>query len=173
MPDLLDRLEARQVNLDLADHRHGDGDIDAVDAREDHAADLEQVLAHVKLRRIARAAAAPAGSGATVVGMHPRQRALDLGVALGKLAGAEVERAKGLLERKQVLIAPVAQQTRCDLFFAGLDAAVAVGGQYLRVALSNVRPRNSPLSARGALRIHRSHDRYAAGVRLPRCIAWQ
>ena len=88
------------------------------------------------LRCVAAAAATLASRGAALVGMQQRQCTLHLGITLGELAAAEVEGAERLLEREQVLVAPVAQQARGDLILAGLDAAVAVGGQHLRVALT-------------------------------------
>ena len=68
--------------------------------------------------------------------VQQRHCALDLAVAFGELAAAEVERRQRLLEREQVLVAPVAEQAGGDLGLAGVDARVTVGGQRVRVALA-------------------------------------
>ena len=57
--------------------------------------------------------------GLTVVNLQALQLQLDLGVALGQLRAHEVERAQRLLEREQVLGAPVALQALGDLIDAG------------------------------------------------------
>ncbi len=113
--EVLDSGEAAHVGTDLADHRHCGGHVDTVDAGEIDAADLEQMLAYVELGRIASAAAALASRRGAGMLVQQRHGALDLGVALGELRAAEVECGQRLLEREQVLVAPVAQQAGCDL----------------------------------------------------------
>ena len=64
------------------------------------------------------------------------QLQLDLGVALGQLRAYEVERPQRLLEREQVLGAPVALQALGDLVDAGAHAHVLHRAQHLAVTLA-------------------------------------
>ena len=109
---MLDAGELAHVRSDLADHGQRGGHVHAVDARQVHAAQLEQLRAQIELRRIAGTAALLALGRVTLVNLEALQLPLDLGVALGQLRAHEVERGQGLLERKQVFGADTARTCR-------------------------------------------------------------
>jgi hypothetical protein len=129
-------LELGHIGADLADDNEGRGHVDAVDARQVHAAHLEQPRAQIELRRVARLRALLALGRFGLAGLQRLQLRLDLGVALGQLRAAEVEGRQRLLQSKQVLASPVALQAGGDLVGAGLDAHVAQRSQCVPVALA-------------------------------------
>ena len=61
---------------------------------------------------------------------------MELRVALAQVAGDVVVHRQCLAQHEQVLLAPVAGQCLGDLRDAGLDAAIAVPGQLLGIALA-------------------------------------
>ena len=92
--------------------------------------------AKIELWRIARAAALLAFGRLAVVNLQAFQLGFNLAVALGELGADEVEQRQGLLEREQVLGAPVALQALGDLLGTGLDACVSVRGQREAITLT-------------------------------------
>ena len=113
--EVLVRRESAHVGSDLADDHQRGGHVDAVDAREVHAAHLEQPRAQVELRRVAGLAALLAFVRLDRSDVQPLQLRLDFLVALRKLLAAEVERVQRLPQREQVLGAPSALQA-CLLY---------------------------------------------------------
>ena len=63
------------------------------------------------------------------------QLPIDLTVALGELCADEIEHIQRLLERKQMLCAPVALQAFCDLVSGSTNAHILHRGQHLTIAL--------------------------------------
>jgi len=128
--------ELAHVRAHLGDHHQRGDHIDAVDAREVHAAHLEELGAQIELRGIAGAPALLALSRFVLSHMQGLQLRLNLRVALGQLGATEVKRVQRLPQGKEVLGAPATLQAPGDLFLAGADARVPELGQGLPIALT-------------------------------------
>jgi hypothetical protein len=81
------------------------------------------------------------GQGRQVVGGIPAglddgEMVFDFGVAGGQLGGEEVEQFEGLLEGKEVFVAPVASEGFDEGGFIGLAARLAVSGRGLGVTFT-------------------------------------
>ena len=87
-------------------------------------------------RRIARATALLAFRRIAIVSLQALQLQLDLLVALRQLRAHEVERPQCLLEREQVLSAPIALQALGDLIGAGAHTHVLHRAQHLAIAFT-------------------------------------
>lgn len=118
-----DLREAGHVRAGFADHRQGRGDLDAVDASQVHAADLEQVAAQVELGRVAGPAPLTF-AGLAILGFEDLHLLFEFLVDFGQLGSEEVEGVQGLFEGEQVLGPPVALQAFGYFLRAGLNAAV-------------------------------------------------
>lgn len=126
---MLGILEAGQVSADLRQHREGGGDINAVNAGQVHAAQLEQMAAQVELGGIFGLASAFSLAGFSCMVRQRFQHGFELPVTVGQLPGIGVVQGHGLLECEQVFLAPVALQGLGDVGFTSTNTGIAQLGQ--------------------------------------------
>jgi hypothetical protein len=121
--------------------------LDAIDAGEIDTAHPQQGRAQIELRGIARTSSFSLGLRWRFMHEQALELALQLSITFFQRTVIGIVEADGLLERKQVLFAPVALERLDDVGFARTNALMAQLGQLPRVTLAGD---------------DRAHDRLAA-----------